>query len=114
MRLIHNDYENRFNGLLEINNEVNFHVKNNQKLMIEVHKCVNGLSNCITNEIFSKRNIEHNLRNYRKLASHRKLTSRYGLESANYEVSQLWQNVPMEIKNCASLEIGQNIQAWTK
>ena len=97
-----------------INNEANFHVKNNQKLMIEVHKCVNGLSNSITNEISSKRNIEHNLRNYRKLASHRKQTSKYGLESANYEVSQLWQNVSMEIENSASLEIGQNIKEWTK
>lgn len=36
LRLLHNDYENRFNDLLETNNEVTFHVKNNQKLMIEV------------------------------------------------------------------------------
>ena len=36
LRLLYNDYENRFNDLLETNNEVTFHVKNNQKLMIEV------------------------------------------------------------------------------
>lgn len=36
LRLLHNDYENRFNDLLETNNEVTFHVKNNQKLIIEV------------------------------------------------------------------------------
>ena len=29
---------------------------------------------------FEKVNIEYNFRNYRELASHRKLTSRYGLE----------------------------------
>ena len=34
LRLLHNDYENRFNDLLETNNEVNFHVKNNQKYII--------------------------------------------------------------------------------
>ena len=51
LRLIYNDYENRFNGLLEIKNKVTFHIKNNQKLMIEVYKYVSVLSNFITNEI---------------------------------------------------------------
>ena len=36
LRLTHNDHENRLNDLLEINNEVTFHAKNNKKLMIEV------------------------------------------------------------------------------
>ena len=30
LRLMHNDYENIFNGILEIKNEVTFHIKNNQ------------------------------------------------------------------------------------
>ena len=34
LRLLHNDYENRFNDLLETNNEVTFHVKNSQKYII--------------------------------------------------------------------------------
>ena len=65
VRLIRNDYENRFNGLLEINNEVTFHVKKKtkKKQMTRVYECANGLSNSITNEIFSKRNIDHNLIN---------------------------------------------------
>ena len=41
--------------------------------------------------------MEYNLTNYRELASHRKLTSRYGLEIVNYKPSQIWKNVPMEI-----------------
>ena len=96
---------NRFNGLLEVNKEVTVYVESNLKLMIEVYKYANGLSNSITNDIFLKRNIEYNLRNYRELASYSKLLSRYGLDSVNYKASQLWQNVPMEIKNSASLEI---------
>ena len=55
LRLIHNDYENRFKDLLEVNNEVTFHVKINQKLTIEVYKYVNGLSNPVTNKIFLKK-----------------------------------------------------------
>ena len=43
LRLIHNDFENKSNDLLEINNEVTFHAHNNQKPMIEVHKSINDL-----------------------------------------------------------------------
>ena len=73
--------------------------------MIEVYKYVNGLSKPIANEIFLKKNIEYNLRNYKKLTSHRKVKCRYGLESVNCKALQLWQNVPMEIKNSGSLGI---------
>ena len=44
-RLAHDDYENKFSYLLETNNEVTFHAKNNLKLTIEVHKYLNVLSN---------------------------------------------------------------------
>ena len=37
--------------------------KTKKKLMTRVYECANGLLNCITNEIFSKRNIDHNLIN---------------------------------------------------
>ena len=100
LRLAHNDYEYTFNYLLKFDDEVTFSVKNNQKLMIEEFQYFNGVSNSITNEIFSKRNIEYNIRNYRELASrelasYRKLRVNmveqygleYGLESANYKTS---------------------------
>ena len=44
-RLTHDDYENKFSYLLETNNEVTFHAKNNLQLTIEVHKYLNVLSN---------------------------------------------------------------------
>ena len=44
-RLTHDDYENKFNYVLEMNNKVTFHAKNNLKLTIEVHKYLNDLSN---------------------------------------------------------------------
>ena len=64
--------------------------------------------------IFSKRNIEYNLRNYRELAFHRKLTSRYGLKGENYKASQIWQKVSIEIKSSGSLEIFKlKVKSWT-
>ena len=55
--------------------------------MSKVYKYVNGLSNSITDEIFSKRNMEHNLKNNR--ASHRKLARQYRLESVSHKTSRL-------------------------
>ena len=64
--------------------------------------------------IFPKRSIEYNLRNYRELAFHRKLTSTYGLKGENYKASQIWQKVPMAIKNSGSLEIFKlKVKSWT-
>ena len=84
LKIIHNDCENRFNGLWEINNEVTSHAKNNKKFIIEIYIYVNRLSNSITNKIFSKAYVEYNLRNYRELTSYRKIRSRYVLESVKY------------------------------
>ena len=71
LRLIHNNYENRLNGLFEINNKTTFYVKrinlSNYINMDVIY--VNGLSNCVT-----KRNTEYNLRNYKVLTTHRELT----------------------------------------
>lgn len=65
-RLTHDDYENKFSYLLETNNEVTFHAKNNQKLMTEVYEYFSGLCHSdFCKKIFSKRNIENNLRKYR-------------------------------------------------
>lgn len=45
---------------------------------------------------------------------HRKLTSWYGFDNVKYKSSQIWQNVPMEIKSSSSLEIFKiKTKSWT-
>lgn len=55
-------YENIFNDMFEINIEVNYLSKQDRKLMITICKLINSLSNAITNETFSKKNIKNNVR----------------------------------------------------
>ena len=95
------------------NYRVRIHSKTRTWRDKNIQSC-NTYVNGLTIELFSKRNMEYNLRNYREWASHRKLTRRYDLEIVNYKPSQIWKNVPMEIENSGSLEIFKlKIKSWT-
>ena len=41
LRILHNDYSSSFEELLRKSNECKIHIKNLQKLMLEVYKCIN-------------------------------------------------------------------------
>ena len=88
----------RLNNLLKINNDVTFQAKKNKS------EYLNGPSQM---KYFQKEiwNIISETRNYRELASHRKLTSWYDQASDHSKTSQLWRNIHMELKNSSSLEI---------
>ena len=55
------------NRLLRKQGLVNIHIRNDVKLMIEIFKCLKGLSPHIMNEIFMLRNIPNTIRNSRDL-----------------------------------------------
>ena len=69
LRLCHNDYTSRYFELLSKQDIVNIHIINIQQLMIEIFKCLKGISPSIMNEIFRLRNIPYTIRNSRKLDS---------------------------------------------
>ena len=56
--------------------------------MIEIFKCLEGLSSPIINEIFMLRNIPHSIRNSRYL---------------NIQLPQMWQQLSTQMKNSSSL-----------
>ena len=58
--------------------------------MIEIFKCLKGISPPIMNEIFSLRNIPYTIRNQRDLNSLPK-TVYCALETIAYKEPQLWQ-----------------------
>ena len=55
LRLCNNDYISTFNDLLRESNNVNIHTKNIHSLMLEIYKCMNGLSPPIMNDMFNIR-----------------------------------------------------------
>ena len=71
--------------------------------MIEVYKYFNGLSPDIMRDTFKLRENTYSLRNFHIFESHNPTIKTFGLGSITYRVSQLWKNVPEEIRYSTSL-----------
>ena len=97
--LIQQNYASDFEVLLENANEKPVHQKCIELLMIEVYKYLNDLSP----DIMSVWENTYNLRNFHIFESQNPRTKKFGLDSIAYKASQLWKNVPEEIRNSTSL-----------
>ena len=105
LRLIQQNYASDFEVLLENAKEKPVHQKCIKLLMIEVYKYLNGLSPDIMSDIFKLRENTYNLRNFHIFESQNPRTKKFGLDSIAYRTSQLWKNVPEEIRNSTSLPV---------
>ena len=103
LRIIHKDYNSSFSELLEMTNETTIRIRNLKFLVTEIYKFLNGLSPRIMNEVFQINECPYNLRNPRTLASKHKSTVRYGLDTIAFKGPQIWQDIPLEIRNSESL-----------
>ena len=97
--LIHQNYASDFEVLLENANEKQVHQKCVELLMIEFYKYLNGLSPDIMNDIFKLKEKTCNLGDFHIYLR----TKKFGLDSIAYGASQLWKDVPEEIRNSTSL-----------
>ena len=71
--------------------------------MTEVYKHLNGLSPAIMRDVFKLRENTYDLRNFHIFESQNPRKKKFGLDSIVYRATQLWKNVPEEIRNLTSL-----------
>ena len=57
------------------------------------------------NEVFQTNDCPYDLRNPRILASKHKSNIKYGINTIAFRGSQIWQNIPSEIRNSESLSL---------
>ena len=86
-------------------NESTIHIRNLKFLLNEVYKFLNGLSPPIMNEVFQTKDCPYDLRNPRILSSKHKSTIKYGINTIVFRVPQIWQKIPLEIRNLESLSL---------
>ena len=103
LRLIQQNYTSDFEELLENSNEKPVHQKCIKLLMIEVYKYLNDLSPDIMSDIFKLRENTYNMRNSQIFESQNTRTKKFGLDRIANRASQLWKNVPEEIRNSTLL-----------
>ena len=105
LRPMQQNYRSEFERLLENANEKFVHQKCIEFLLIEVYKYLNGLSPDIMNTIFKLRQNTYYLRNFHAFESQNPRTTKFSVDSIVYRASQLWKNVPKEIRHSPSVLI---------
>ena len=81
--------------------------------MIEIFKCLKGISPPTMNEIFRLKTIPYTIRNPRDLDNRLPKIAYCGLETIAYKGPQLWQQLPAIIKKSSSLlSLEQNMKLW--
>ena len=76
--------------------------------MIDVYKYLNGHSPDIMNNIFKLRENLYNLQNFHIFQIESPCSLKEGLDAILYRACQLWQQVPIDIRETASLPILKN------
>ena len=107
------DYECPYTLLLEEAQQITFPQRCLNSLMIEVYKYLNGHSPDIMNDILKLRKNDYNLRNFHIFQTKNPHSLKYGLDAIPHRTSQLWQQVPIDIREAASLALFKNrIKTW--
>ena len=108
LRIILNDYESPYPILLEEAHHITFTQRCINSLMIKLYKYLNGHSPDIMNDIFKLRKNMYNVRNFHIFQTENPRSLKYGLDAIPYYANQLWQQVPIDIREAASLAIFKN------
>ena len=98
LRFVLDDHVSDFEALLRRSNDVSYHHRNIQMLMVEFYKIKNELAPPIMDSMFNRRNITYNFRNLLEFQSEIKRTVFNGLETLSYRAPQLWTLLPEEFK----------------
>ena len=80
-------------------NESAIHIRNLKFLLTKVYKFLNGLSPPIMSEVFQTNYCPYDLRNLGILAFKHKFTIKYGVNTIAFKGPQIWQSIPLEIRN---------------
>ena len=98
-----NNYDSNFNKLLESSHELSIHKTCINYLTIKVYKYLHGLSPELMTDVFTLQKNPYGIRNIHLLGSENPRSVRFGVDAIAFRVSQLWQKVPIAIKDSSSL-----------
>ena len=101
------------NELLSKDKSVTVHQRNLQILATEMYQILNGLSPDIMQDIFETKSNYYNTGNAPPFSSRNIKKVRYGLQTISYMASKIWDLVPKEMKQVATLnEFKAKIKIW--
>ena len=114
LRIIYNDKQSSFTELLNKDSSVSIHIRNIQRLAIEMFKFYNGLSPPLMNNIFKLREENpYNLRHVSEFSRPMINSVYHGTESTSFLEPKIWDILPEKLKNIETLEVfKKEIKIW--
>lgn len=113
LRVLYQDYESSLQQLLSRDNGQKIHIKNLQKLMIEIYKSINKLNPSYLWEFHERKEVAYDLRT-KDLCKLPKIKKRFGSESLSFRGNLLWNTLSDKIKQSPSLAAFKiQIKSWT-
>ena len=113
LRIVYGDSVSSFEKLLHKDRSVSEHVKNIRNLAIEMFKISNKLTIPSTNEIFVKRNNTYNLHKLSEFVRPKVHSVFHGKESISYLGPQIWDMIPLEMKNLITISaFKREVKNW--
>ncbi len=114
LRVLYQDFESSFEELLFRHDDVTIHVKNLQKLLLEVYKTLHQLNPSYLWENFQTKSITYNLRKQVLCElPQRSHTIKYGINSLRFRGAMLWNTLNDDAKNVASVAaFKKEIKTW--
>ena len=103
LRIVYSGTMSSFEDLLYKDSSVSVHVKNIKTLAIEMFKVSNKLPTPLMNKIFVKRNNAYNLRKPSEFLRPKVHSAFHGEESISYLGPQVWDMIPVEMKNLKTI-----------
>ena len=105
LRIIYNDKQSSFTELLNKDNSVSIHIRNIQRLAIEMFRFYNGLSPPLMSNMFKlKAENSYNLRQVSEFSRPMVKSVYHGTESISYLGPKIWDILPEKLKNIDNLE----------
>ena len=101
LKVVYDYFNKSYDELLELNNDLSIHQRNLRYLAIEVFKSIIHLNPQFMWSYFEEKPLPYNLSS--KLFLPKTKSSRFGINSLRFRGSLLWNNLPVSVKNCQSL-----------
>ena len=113
LRVLHKDNDVSLDTCLQRGTDTTIHVKNLQKLMLEIFKMLNLLNPSYLWDFFSTKEVEYNLRIKNLVKLPQIKTHTFGTHSLTFRGSLLWNSLIDDIKMCKNIAaFKKKIKTW--
>ena len=103
LQIIESDFTATYENLIAIDESITIHKRNLQFLMTEIYKTLQDLNLPSMKDIFVTIDSTYILKSKQRLKVDRVKTSAYGLETASFRGSQIWNTLGNSFKQLSSV-----------